>query len=152
MSARLAKLTEVAAGGDAQRGREVFFGRRAACSACHRVGEEGGNVGPNLSHIGEIRTRRDLLEAIVFPSASFARGYEPVQIVTRGGKIHSGVIARETGDALFLRTAERAEIRMERNDVEQLAPSSTSVMPQGMDDVLTPQELADLVAYLQSLR
>ncbi|MEX0937505.1 MAG: PVC-type heme-binding CxxCH protein [Pirellulales bacterium] len=152
MSAKLAKLSGSTPGGDARRGREVFFGRRAACSACHRVGDEGGNVGPNLSKIGEIRTHRDLIEAIAFPSASFARGYESIQIATRDGRIHSGVIARETGEALFLRTAERAEIRIERDQVEQLSPSSVSVMPQGMDEVLTPQELADLLAYLESLR
>ena len=68
--------------GNASRGREVFFGSKAACSACHFILGVGGHVGPDLSRIGEGRTSRDLLEAILYPSASFARGFEPNIIAT----------------------------------------------------------------------
>src|SRR5206468_12467762 len=67
---------------------------------CHTVQGEGGRVGPDLSRIGASRSDRDLLEAILFPSASFARGFEPFVVATDDGRIYSGVVARETADAL----------------------------------------------------
>lgn len=151
-SARLAELESALAAGDAARGRGVFFGVRASCSACHRVGSEGGGIGPNLTAIGAIRSRRDLLEAVVFPSASFARGFEPVTVATHAGKVHSGIIGRETVDAIYLRTAERAEIRVPRAEIEQLAPAAVSIMPQGLDKTLAGEEIGDLIAFLASLR
>ena len=92
------------------RGREVFFGTRATCSTCHTIRSEGGHVGPDLSRIGATRNGRDLLEAILFPSASFARGYEPFVIATDDGRVHTGIINRETSDAIVLVTPDRSEL------------------------------------------
>jgi putative heme-binding domain-containing protein len=150
--ARLAELEPALTGGDAKRGRAVFFGRKATCSTCHTVKTEGGHVGPDLTKIGSIRTARDLLEAVVFPSASIVRGYEPYVVATRDGRLLTGIFGRETADAITLVNAERAEIRVPRTAIESIAPSRVSIMPQGMDAQLSKQELADLVAYLQSLR
>ena len=74
--ARLAEFEPLLDGGDQDRGRAVFFGKKAACGACHRVGDEGGSVGPDLTKVGGIRAGRDLLESVVLPSATFAQGYE----------------------------------------------------------------------------
>jgi hypothetical protein len=74
---RLAQLTPEVKGGDAARGKLVFFGKKAVCSTCHSVQSEGGQVGPDLSKIAAIRTESDLLESVIFPSLSIARGYEP---------------------------------------------------------------------------
>jgi putative heme-binding domain-containing protein len=150
--ARLLELKPVLAGGSARRGREVFFGKKAACAACHRVRAEGGQVGPDLSKIGAIRSGPDLLESIVFPSASFARGYEPYVIETRAGKTYNGIIARDTAEALYLKTAERAEIRIPRASIATLARSQVSIMPQGLDAQLSRRELGDLIAFLLSLK
>jgi putative heme-binding domain-containing protein len=150
--ARLAELKPVLSGGDARRGRAVFFGTKVACSACHAVRSEGGRIGPDLSTIGAIRTGSDLLESIVFPSASFARGYQPYVIETRDGKLHTGIIARETAEAIYLVTTERAEIRIPRSAVEAVHRGKVSIMPQGLDAQLSRQELADLIAYLGSLK
>lgn len=150
--ARLAELEPVLSGGDVQRGREVFFGKKAACTACHTVQGQGGRVGPDLSKIGSIRSRRDLLEAVIFPSASFARGYEPYQITLRSGRAYTGLIARETADALYLVAPDRAEIRLPRSAIESLERSSVSIMPQGLDGQISRQELTDLLAFLSSLR
>ncbi len=151
-AALLAQLQDALSGGDADQGRKVFLGARASCSACHRIGAEGGNIGPNLSAIGDIRARRDLLEAIVFPSASFARGFEPVSVTTSAGKAFAGVIARETSDAVFLRTTERAEIRLPRREIDELAPSTVSIMPQGLDKTLSREDLRNLIEFLSSQR
>ena len=64
------------AGGDVGRGRNVFFGKKGACSSCHTIGIEGGHVGPDLTAVGSVRSGIDILEAIVFPSASFVPGHE----------------------------------------------------------------------------
>jgi putative heme-binding domain-containing protein len=150
--ARLAELTPLLKEGDLSRGRAVFFGTKAACSACHTVRSEGGRVGPDLSKIGTIRTGADLLESIIFPNASFARGYEPYLVETKGGKVHTGIIARETAEAIYLCTAERAEIRIARSAIESIHRGKVSIMPQGLDAQLSRKELGDLIAYLRSLK
>jgi putative membrane-bound dehydrogenase-like protein len=151
-SARLEELSRSLAGGDAGRGRQVFLGARASCSACHAVAGQGATIGPDLTKIGAIRTERDLLEAIVFPSASLVRGYEPYVVTTKRGQVLSGVIRRETADALVLAPNAATETRILRADVEEIEPGKTSIMPEGLDTQLTRRELADLIAYLRSLR
>jgi len=150
--ARLAELEPVLQGGSSQRGRAVFFGTKAVCSACHMVQGHGGRVGPELSKIGAIRTGRDLLEAIIFPSASIVRGYESYLVQTHSGRQVTGLISRETADSLFLINAERHEVRIARSDVDSIQPSKLSLMPQGIDGQLTRQELGDLIAFLQGLK
>ena len=161
--ARLAELESVLAGGDIQRGRDLFSGnKKAICATCHAVQGQGGRIGPDLSKIGAIRAPADLLEAIVFPSASFARGYEAYTVATASGQVLSGIIARETADAIYLFDAARVgadggiparvETRVPRSQIESLEQSRVSIMPEGMDTQLSRQELADLLAFLQSLR
>jgi putative heme-binding domain-containing protein len=150
--ARLAALEPVLAGGDRGRGREVFYGKKSTCSACHTVRGEGGHVGPDLSTIGAIRSGRDLLESVVFPSASFARGFEPYTVTTQSGKVYNGILARETTDAIYLFLADRSEVRVARPDIEGIEASRVSIMPQGLEAQVSRQELSDLLAYLQSLR
>lgn len=83
--------------GDVRRGQAVFKSEQTACSACHQIGYVGGQAGPDLSRIGSVRTERDLLEAILFPSASFVRSYEPMIVETHAGEEFSGVMHREVG-------------------------------------------------------
>ena len=83
----------ILAGGDPVRGKEIFYSKRALCSACHRAGpEEHSEIGPDLRRIGEVRSPRDLLQAILAPSASFARGFVPKTVITQSGRAISGVI------------------------------------------------------------
>jgi putative membrane-bound dehydrogenase-like protein len=150
--ARLEQLATLLQGGDPARGKAVYLSKKASCSACHRVGNEGAFLGPELTKIAQIRSRIDLLESVVFPSATFARGYESYAVVTDSGQIYTGILSRETADAVYLRTAQREEIRIGRKSIEQMAPSKLSIMPQGFDKLLTPDELRDLFAFLQTLR
>ena len=150
--ARLTDLEPVLKGGDYQRGRDLFFGNKTACSTCHTVQGQGGHVGPNLTHISAIRSGNDLLEAIVFPSASFARGFEPYQVTTRDGEVHAGIIGRETAEAIYLVSSASSEERILRSALKELQQGTVSIMPEGLDLQLSRQELADLVGFLQSLR
>ncbi|HZZ77761.1 MAG TPA: hypothetical protein VFE62_04530, partial [Gemmataceae bacterium] len=138
--------------GSLEQGRDIFFGNKALCSSCHAINNRGGGVGPDLGKIGAIRSGRDLLESIVFPSASFARGFETYVVETKAGKTHTGILARESSDAIYLKTTERVEIRVDRAEIESLTPGLVSIMPQGLDAQLSRTELRDLLAYLQSLR
>lgn len=149
---RIDEFEPLAKGGSVEQGRDIFFGAKASCSACHAIKNKGGGVGPDLGAIGAIRSGRDLLESIVFPSASFARGFEPYVVETKSGKTHSGILARESTDAIYLQTTERVEIRVGREEIESFAPGRVSIMPQGLETTLSRRELQDLLAYLQSLR
>lgn len=147
---KLAAMMPLIIDGDPEHGKRIFFSRRAACSSCHRIEQEGGQVGPDLSQIGRIRTERDLLEAIVFPSSSFARGYEPYTIVTNSGRTYSGVIQSETAAEIVLVTTDQRTIRILRSEIDLLKQSAVSVMPQGINKQLSMEELRNLIAYLRS--
>ena len=149
--AHLDDLTSTLAGGDPLRGRTVFFGSKVACAACHAVTDQGAHVGPDLSKIGTIRAPRDLLESVVYPSASFARGFEPFLVKTKDGDVLSGIITQQTADAIYLVTGPREVKRISRANIADLRQGTVSIMPQGFDTQLTRQELADLIAFLGSL-
>jgi putative membrane-bound dehydrogenase-like protein len=138
--------------GDVRRGQAVFLSSKAACYSCHAIGYRGGNVGPDLTHIGKIRAERDLLESIVFPSASIVRSYEPVQVTTKAGKVINGLIRKETPDEIVLATGPDQEARVGRDEIEDVQPSKVSVMPAGLDQQLTVRELADLLAFLKACK
>lgn len=138
--------------GDSNRGRAVFFSNKAVCSKCHRVASEGGNVGPNLSTIGQSRSRRDLLESIVFPNATFARGFAPYTIATVDGKTFSGIVLGEGIEHLTLGLDQEKSVRISHESIEEIRASETSIMPSDISKTLSNQELADLLAFLQSLQ
>lgn len=138
--------------GDAARGRVVYTSEKAACATCHRVRGEGGQIGPDMSTIGAIRAKRDLLESILHPSASFARGFEPYTVRTKDGQVHAGIILGETRDSITLSAGKDKTVTVKADDIETIEASAMSIMPEGMDKALSRQELADLIAYLLSLK
>jgi putative heme-binding domain-containing protein len=135
-----------------RRGQSVFNSQKAACASCHAIGYLGGKVGPDLTNIGQVRTERDLLEAILYPSASFVRSYEPMIVGTRGGDEFSGVLRRDAPDEVVLATGPDTEVRVARNEITEMRPGAVSVMPGGLDQQLSRQELADLLAFLRATR
>jgi len=139
-------------GGDVRRGQTVFNGAKAACASCHRIGYLGGNVGPELTKIGEVRSERDLLEALIYPNASFVRSYEPTTVVLNDGEEINGIIRRETESEITLVTGPAAEQRLARSLVKELRPGTVSIMPGGFDQALSRQELADLLVFVKNVR
>ena len=138
--------------GSAIDGQKLFQSQRTACFSCHEIGYVGGKLGPDLSRIGSIRTRRDLLEAILYPSASFVRSYEPVDVELKSGEQLSGILIQNSDETLTLRVGLGNERQILRGDVTRLNQGVISLMPQGLTDHLTDQELADLLSFLQALR
>ncbi len=149
---RLEELLGQLKNGDIRRGQAVFYTQKAACVACHAIGYLGGSTGPDLTRIGGIRTERDLLESIVFPNVSFVRSYEPVTIITTAGRVYNGLIRRESSDEILLATGPKEEVRIPRADIDELKPSTLSIMPSGLDQQLTTQQLADLIAFLKNAK
>ena len=148
-------LRELADGlptGDALRGKAVFRGPKAGCSTCHSMAYHGGKLGPDLTRIGQVRKRMDLLEAIVFPSASLVRSYETMQLNTRGGGVLAGIIRDRDAGQVTLALSPEKSVRVERGDIRNMEPIPVSLMPAGMNYILTPQELADLITYLEASR
>ena len=135
--------------GNASRGRILFADARTTCALCHRINEVGGSLGPDLSRIGKIRNRRDLVEAIVFPNATVVNGYENYLVKTEDGATHVGLVQRETTEAIYLRGPDHRDRRVQRSTIRSMKRSPVSVMPAGYDHLLSRQELADLIAYLQ---
>lgn len=149
---KLAGYEPLLAGGDAARGRSVFFSSKVACGACHRVGAEGGRVGPDLTKVGAIRAGRDILESVVLPSSTIAQGYDHYVVQTRSGEVHAGVIPQPSADVLEVRDSAGSTVRLHKDQVVRLKRQPISLMPDGLAAALTRDEFRDLMAFLQSLR
>ena len=132
--------------GDLERGRTLYFGK-SICYSCHTLGGEGGNLGPDLTSIQRDRSAHDLLEAIVYPSATFVREYETYRIKTKTNE-YLGIIRENTPDAILLATSPKTSVRIPRKDILSTEVSDVSMMPQGLDQLLTNKEMADLMAFL----
>ncbi|MBO0933863.1 PVC-type heme-binding CxxCH protein [Fibrella aquatilis] len=143
---RLQAMEGMIASGDLERGRALFYGK-AICSTCHKIQGEGGKLGPDLTSIQRDRSSHDLLEAIVYPSVSFVREYETYRVSTKMGD-HTGIIQEQTPTALVLGTSQTTSVRIPRADITSMTLQPTSMMPQGLDQLMTPQDMADLMAFL----
>ncbi len=149
VDATLARLSN----GDAIRGLTLFRSQKTACSGCHRIGYVGGEIGPELTRIGASRTRRALLEAILFPSARLEQSYQPTKVLTKDGQVYNGLTKRQIdANHLELQLTVDKSVTIDVADIERQEPSSVSIMPSGMAELLTIQELSDLMALLESSR
>lgn len=146
----LAELHELR--GDARRGQAVFNSPQTACATCHALGYLGGKVGPDLTTVGQIRSERDLLESILYPSASFVRSYEPVRVFTKDDEDYSGILANETESELWIVTGADTTVRVAKSNVSEVRPGTVSTMPGGLAEQLSRQEAADLLAFLSGTR
>jgi putative membrane-bound dehydrogenase-like protein len=151
---RIAKLNTLipvlSARGDAGRGREIYFGAKAGCSGCHTMGLQGGDVGPDLTSIGAIRSPQDLLEAIVLPSESFVPGHEVYRVET-ARDIYSGVLGRNApAGSIRLVTGPGDEVLIARKDIVKMGHAPVSLMPEGYEEVLSREEMTDLIAFLRT--
>ena len=125
------------------RGRLVF---NRTCLACHKLFDSGGDVGPDLT--GSDRANPDyILENVLDPSAAVARDYTVTNIATTDGRLIAGLIREQNDRALTIQTANE-RIVVPREDIEELKPSTNSMMPEGQLERLTPQEIRDLFSYL----
>jgi putative membrane-bound dehydrogenase-like protein len=131
-------------GADVANGREVF---RVACAQCHTLHGEGGKIGPDLT--GYERDNLDfMLPAIVDPSLGIREEYTAFQLTTRDGQTFTGFIMEDTPQFVTLQDALGNVTKVARQDIQFLTASPTSLMPEGLLDALTPEQVRDLFAYL----
>jgi putative heme-binding domain-containing protein len=134
--------------GDRARGREAF---KRACATCHRLEGEGHAVGPDL-RVAQGRTPEGLLTQILDPNRELLPIYNAYLVQTRDGRSLTGIIASETASGLTLRRAEGVEETVLRSAILQIQDTGLSLMPEGLEKDLRPQDLADLIAYLLAVR
>lgn len=143
-SARIARLTQLA--GEPGAGRELF--ERAGCGACH-----GGGIapGPDLKGVTQRFAVPDLMRAIYDPSADVSDRYRPLQVLTQAGTLVVGLPVYRSADGVTLQTAQGETLRINQDEIERQEPSQRSLMPDGLLDGWSDQQLADLLAYLRQL-
>ncbi|HEX4130940.1 MAG TPA: PVC-type heme-binding CxxCH protein [Pirellulales bacterium] len=130
--------------GDALRGEQVFL---RECSVCHRLGQRGHDVGPNLATILH-RSPEQLLMNILDPNREVAPNFVQYSAVLDDGRVATGIIAGETPTSITLKRAENVQETILRKDIEQLASTGTSLMPEGIEKKIDPRTMADLLAFL----
>lgn len=135
--------------GNVAKGRALFFSK-GTCFKCHAVEGVGGTLGPDLTDIGAIRSVSGILGAIIYPSANFFRGDRPSKITTKT-KSYIGIIQKEYPDIIVVATDPKTRVKIPRSDIVSIKPRNISMMPKGLNNLLTTQELTDLMAYLTSL-
>jgi putative heme-binding domain-containing protein len=139
--------------GDPEAGRKLFFdATRTRCAACHKVAGEGGDAGPDLSSIGGKLDRPHLVESLLTPSQQIVEGFRTSIITTKDGRTISGIVTERSEDHVVLLDADGGAQKVPTRDVETRETSPISLMPDKLDESLTPTEFADLVAYLETLR
>jgi quinoprotein glucose dehydrogenase len=151
---KLAPWSETLAGGDPERGRELFLNNAAVyCQRCHKLDGQGGDVGPPVNGLAAEsgKDRRYLLESIVLPTAQIAKGYETVVLVLADGRTVSGVLKADDKKQVRLMTADATELVIPADDIESRR-TGPSAMPDDLHKKLTRRELRDLVEFLASLK
>ena len=139
--------------GDAARGRKVFFeASGVSCKNCHRIGKEGRQVGPELTVIGKKQTKAQLLESILEPSKRIDPKFVTYLVETTQGSLISGLLVSRTDKEVVLKDGQSKEQRIPAEDVELIAPQQKSLMPELLVRDMTAQQVADLLALLQSLK
>jgi putative heme-binding domain-containing protein len=149
------KLTQaaLAQAGNAERGRQVFLdAEKSLCLKCHRIGDRGERVGPELTGIGARFGRVYLVESILDPGRAVVPGFATLRVELKDGRVVTGVKVAEADATLTLVDQEIKRHELKKADILEQRTLAASAMPEGLERRLTEQEFVDLVAYLVSLK
>jgi putative heme-binding domain-containing protein len=133
---------------DAERGKLAF---KKVCAACHKIGDVGYEIGPNLATI-QSRGAEAILVNMLDPSREVNPQFVNYTLITDDGRSITGMIAAETATSVTLKRAENATDTVLRINIDELRGTGMSLMPEGVEKQLNKQEMADLIAYLLSLK
>jgi quinoprotein glucose dehydrogenase len=135
-------------GGSAMEGRKVFLDRpEAACVRCHKIGNDGNEVGPALTGVGSGRTREYILESIVYPNKQITAGFETLIVTQKDGSSFAGIVKSEDSNELVLNSADAGLVKIKKSDIEK-RDGGLSGMPDGMGEILSKRDLRNLVEFL----
>lgn len=148
----LRSYRECQEGGNAEEGKKIFLERaEVSCVRCHKAGGEGGEVGPDLTKLGAVKTREYILESIVYPNKHIAAGFENVLVTMKDGAIYAGLLKNETADEIEVNSPEDGILKLKKADIKE-RQRGLSGMPEELRQVLTKQDLRNLVEFLSSLK
>ena len=139
--------------GDASRGKQVFFATAGVqCKNCHRIGQEGKELGPELTSIGKKYNRAQLLESMLEPSKRIDPKFVTYLAETEAGQVMTGLLVKKDANEVVLKDAQNKLLRIPANEIEQIVPQRQSLMPELLLRDMTAQQVADLLVYLRSLK
>jgi putative heme-binding domain-containing protein len=141
---------EVARHGNPLRGEAIYRTEALQCQKCHALGGAGGQVGPDLSSVGASAPVDYLIESLLAPAAKVKENYHSKVILDQDGRLITGIPVRQTQEAVTLRDAEDRLVTVAKNQIEEIK-DGRSLMPDGLVDPLTREELVDLIAFLAQL-
>ncbi len=148
LDAKFAQYGALAAkAGDAARGKQVA----AICQACHLFGPTGGNIGPNLSGVGAMDTEA-ILRNILTPNAAMESAYRIFRVEQRDGSVLDAFFVSEDKDAVVVRMPGADDRRIAKKDIVKTQFIRRSLMPEGLLDAMTPEQVSDLFAFLKTMR
>jgi putative heme-binding domain-containing protein len=147
------RLTQavLAGAGNPQRGHKLFFDvEKSQCLKCHRIGEQGERIGPELTGVGGRFSRIHIVESILEPSRTIVPSFATLLVMLKNGKTLTGVKVMETETTLTLADNQGQKYTVAKTDIEQQQPSPVSSMPEGLEKRFTQDEFVDLIAFLMS--
>lgn len=145
--------TILALDGSADKGRQLFLKSAGVqCRNCHRVAKQGHALGPDLDEIGKKNDRRVLLETILEPSRKIDPKYRSYIVETVQGRVYTGLLVSRSDKLVVLKDSTRKEIRVPADEVEMIVVQAKSLMPELLLKEMTAQQVADLLAFLASLK
>jgi putative heme-binding domain-containing protein len=131
--------------GNTERGAVAF--EKSLCIKCHRYGNRGEGIGPDLSTVSSRFQRKEILESVIFPSQVISDQFAAKTVVTKGGQSYTGLVG-PAGDDIVVLQSNAEKVTLRKKDLDEIAPSKKSAMPEGLFNTLTLEEIADLFAYL----
>ena len=143
-------VKEVPAKGDPARGEAIYRAAANQCQKCHAIGGAGGIVGPDMISLGATAQIDYLLEALISPAAKVKENYHSKVVLDQDGQVTSGIVVRDGAQDLVLRDAEDKVVTIAKSNIANMK-DGRSLMPDGLVDTLTRQELVDLTAFLAQL-
>lgn len=138
--------------GDPENGKHIFERPSSSCVVCHRIGDTGVDFGPGLSAIGAKLPKEAIFEAIINPNAGISMGFETSELKFRKGGEIVGIVRSMTEDDIVLSLPGGAMQRIPKADIKSTKTLPTSLMPSGLNQALSQQDLVDLVEYLSAQR
>lgn len=147
-----ALVAEVEKNGNAEAGKEIYLRAELTCVACHQIGGQGGIIGPSLDTVGAGLSPDLLVESVLWPQRQLKEGYFSITVNTKGGDVFSGYREGESDGVFRFRDMATGTVReLPRKEITKI-DNTGSLMPQGLTNGLSREELRDLIAYLASLR
>jgi putative heme-binding domain-containing protein len=137
--------------GDPQRGRKLFFDtEKSLCLKCHRLGDQGQRIGPDLTGVGNRFSRIYIVESILEPSRTITPSFGTLVVALKNGKVLTGVKIQENETTITLADNQGQKHLLAKSGIEEQQPSPLSTMPEGLEKRFTQEEFVDLIAFLVS--